>query len=99
MGTRAPEPVHRSHRARRTHLARMIATGGSRDKRGNMAHHFNSFANGAALAEALADKVATALGAAIAARGEASIAVSGGSTPKLFFQTLSRKQIDWSKVA
>jgi len=38
------------------------------------------------------------LGAAIAARGKASLAVSGGSTPKAFFQNLSDRDIDWSKV-
>ncbi len=39
-----------------------------------------------------------ALSAAIAARGAASIAVSGGSTPKAFFQALSNRDLDWSKV-
>lgn len=56
------------------------------------------FDTGAALAEGLAEAVASALTAAIAARGEASIAVSGGSTPKAFFKALSGKAIDWTKV-
>ncbi|WP_426229052.1 6-phosphogluconolactonase [Pararhizobium sp. DWP3-4] len=56
------------------------------------------FDNGTALADGLAQAVATALSAAIAARGEASIAVSGGSTPKAFFKALSGKAIDWPKV-
>ena len=63
-----------------------------------MAHRFNTFANGAELAEALATRVASALAEAVAARGEASIAVSGGSTPKAFFKALSAKDIDWKKV-
>jgi 6-phosphogluconolactonase len=63
-----------------------------------MAYHFNTFPNGAALAQALADKVAEALAGAVAARGRASIAVSGGSTPKAFFQALSLKPIAWDKV-
>jgi 6-phosphogluconolactonase len=63
-----------------------------------MAHHFNTFANGAALAEALAEKVARTLDEAIGARGSASLAVSGGSTPKAFFKALSTKPLDWSKV-
>lgn len=63
-----------------------------------MASKLNSFDNGAALAEALADRVAAALRAAIAARGQATIAVSGGSTPKAFFQTLSTRPLDWSRV-
>jgi 6-phosphogluconolactonase len=63
-----------------------------------MAHHFNTFANGADLAEALASRVAAQLAEGVAARGEASIAVSGGSTPKAFFKALSVKDIAWSKV-
>jgi 6-phosphogluconolactonase len=63
-----------------------------------MAYHFNTFPNGAALAEALATKVAEALADATAARGRASLAVSGGSTPKTFFKALSVKPIDWRNV-
>ncbi|MDB5525969.1 MAG: pgl [Rhizobium sp.] len=63
-----------------------------------MAYHFNTFSNGAALAEALASKVAQALSEAISARGQASLAVSGGSTPKAFFRALSAKPLDWGKV-
>ena len=63
-----------------------------------MAYHFNTFENGAELAQALAEKVAGTLADAIAARGEALIAVSGGSTPKAFFKALSVKPIDWQKV-
>jgi 6-phosphogluconolactonase len=63
-----------------------------------MAYHFNTFPNGAALAQALAEKVAEALAGAVAARGRASLAVSGGSTPKAFFKALSMKTIDWAKV-
>jgi len=49
-----------------------------------MTANMHAFANGAELAGKLADKVTEALSAAIAARGSASIAVSGGSTPKAF---------------
>jgi len=63
-----------------------------------MTVHMNAFENGAALAVGLADKVAEALSAAVAARGAASIAVSGGSTPKAFFEALSSRAIDWAKV-
>jgi 6-phosphogluconolactonase len=58
----------------------------------------NAFESGAALAAGLADKVAETLSAAITARGSASIAVSGGSTPKAFFQALSSRSIAWDKV-
>jgi 6-phosphogluconolactonase len=63
-----------------------------------MAFSRKDFENGAALAEGLATRVASALSEAIAARGTASIAVSGGSTPKAFFKVLSGKDIAWDKV-
>ncbi|WP_267552818.1 6-phosphogluconolactonase [Rhizobium rhizogenes] len=63
-----------------------------------MTANMHAFANGAELAGKLADKVAETLSAAIEARGSASIAVSGGSTPKAFFQALSSRSIDWGKV-
>ncbi len=52
----------------------------------------------AALAEALASDVAMALAQAITLKGRASLAVSGGSTPKRFFEALSSRSIDWQKV-
>ena len=63
-----------------------------------MAHQMHSFDTGSALAEGLADRVANALSAAVAARGEASLAVSGGSTPKAFFEALSSRPLDWPKI-
>lgn len=51
-----------------------------------------------ALAEALADDVAAALGVALARRGHALLAVSGGTTPRLFFPALARQELDWAKV-
>lgn len=63
-----------------------------------MAHQMKTFENGAALAAGLADRVAAALSEAIAVRGEATLAVSGGSTPKAFFEALSTRALDWSKV-
>jgi len=58
----------------------------------------HSFDTGAALAEGLADVVSAALSEAIAQRGQASIAVSGGSTPKAFFKALSQRPVDWENV-
>lgn len=63
-----------------------------------MSANMHIFENPSALAEALADDVGARLAAAIAARGAASLAVSGGSTPKAFFRSLSRRELDWSKV-
>jgi len=46
----------------------------------------------------LAKMVSDILAKAIIDNGKASIAVSGGSTPKGFFSVLSQSDIDWSKV-
>lgn len=46
----------------------------------------------------LADTIETALIAAIVAKGSASFAVSGGSTPKPLYQALAGRDLDWSKV-
>jgi len=46
----------------------------------------------------LAQSVSEILSNAIKHRGKASLAVSGGSTPKGFFSVLSQSDIDWSKV-
>jgi len=56
------------------------------------------FPSSEALAEALAGDVAGALRAALARRGHGFIAVSGGTTPKLFFPALARQALDWGKV-
>ncbi len=61
-------------------------------------HKLNDFISKEALDQALAEKVSQILQAAITLKGRASIAVSGGSTPKGFFAVLSNKDIDWKKV-
>ncbi len=63
-----------------------------------MTSTLHSFNNGSDLAAALAQKVADMLAGAIDERGTASLAVSGGSTPKAFFKALSAHDIDWPKV-
>ncbi|MEN0001428.1 MAG: 6-phosphogluconolactonase [Pseudomonadota bacterium] len=60
---------------------------------------FHEYEDRAQLAEALATGVAGVLAGGIATRGSANLAVSGGSTPKLFFQHLSQTSIEWSSVA
>ena len=52
----------------------------------------------AQLAEALAAGVAAKLAGGIATRGHATLAVSGGSTPKRFCGVLSGAELDWSAV-
>lgn len=58
----------------------------------------NVFKDAEGLAQGLAAHVASNLMAGITARGAATLAVSGGSTPKRFFAVLSHQKLDWSKV-
>ena len=61
-------------------------------------YQLNEFDSREILDTQLADNIAEILSKAIKAKGKASIAVSGGSTPKGFFKELSNKDIDWKKV-
>lgn len=56
------------------------------------------FPDSRALAEGLAAAVAEMIEAGIAARGAASLAVSGGSTPALFLKTLGGMDLNWAQV-
>jgi len=58
----------------------------------------SSFVEDPALCERLAADIVAYLGAGIAARGKATLAVSGGSTPVPLFRLLSRASLDWSAV-
>jgi len=61
-------------------------------------NQINEFKSRQALDTQLANNVADILSKAIAIRGKASIAVSGGSTPKGFFKALSQVDLPWQKV-
>jgi 6-phosphogluconolactonase len=61
-------------------------------------YQLNEFESRESLDQQLADNIATILSAAIKANGKASIAVSGGSTPKGLFSLLSQKDIAWEDV-
>lgn len=63
-----------------------------------MSGAFHVFDNREVLAGALAGAVSQALAAAVRARGQAVLAVSGGSTPALFFEKLTGADIPWSDV-
>ncbi|MBO3758904.1 6-phosphogluconolactonase [Ciceribacter sp. L1K22] len=63
-----------------------------------MTSRFHSFSDRATLASTLAETVAAALRSGIQARGTATLAVSGGSTPKGFFEALSDLELAWDKV-
>lgn len=57
-----------------------------------------AFDNRAALARAAAETGAEAITTAIATRGEACIALSGGSTPESAYSALAAMPLDWPKV-
>jgi 6-phosphogluconolactonase len=56
------------------------------------------FSSAGALAEALATAVTAALAARLTRDGTATLAVSGGTTPLTFFKVLSGKILDWPHV-
>jgi 6-phosphogluconolactonase len=60
--------------------------------------HFQSYADKQVLAEHLAQDVAAMLRAGIEERGNASLVVSGGSTPKPFFNALAKQDVEWENV-
>ncbi len=57
-----------------------------------------TFDNRNDLASGLAHRVAQSLSKSVSHRGSAFLAVSGGTTPALFLQTLSQAEISWDKV-
>jgi len=58
----------------------------------------HDFPSSPALSEALASAVQDALATRLRRDGTAALAVSGGTTPIAFFQTLSRRDLDWRAV-
>ena len=67
-----------------------------------MATSVEIFPDEARLAEAAADRFVTLVGAALAARGRADVALAGGSTPRAMNALLAvpprKPAIDWSRV-
>jgi 6-phosphogluconolactonase len=59
----------------------------------------HDFVDPVALARALAASVADDLRTALQARDFASLALSGGNTPKAFMQALALQALDWTRVA
>lgn len=58
----------------------------------------HSLPDPAAAADACARRLIGLLEGALAGGGEASLAVSGGSTPRLLFEKLAALRFDWSRV-
>lgn len=64
-----------------------------------VAHPIHTFEDNAALAVTLSARIAQDLQAAIATRGKATLAVSGGTTPVPLFQALSEQPLNWQHVS
>lgn len=61
-------------------------------------YKFNEFADRVSLEAQLTNQVAAQLEGAVKEKGWASIAVSGGSTPKAFFAELSKRKLPWGQI-
>tara|TARA_B100001094_G_scaffold333135_1_gene408922 strand:- start:1537 stop:2235 length:699 start_codon:yes stop_codon:yes gene_type:complete len=61
-------------------------------------HKLCKFENKTLLERQLSEQITQILQAAILARGQASLVVSGGQTPVGLFKLLSQASLDWSKV-
>lgn len=59
---------------------------------------FRHFADTSSLIDGLVDDLADQLRRAVAERGAALIAVSGGSSPKRLFERLSKVELPWSSI-
>lgn len=58
----------------------------------------NSLPNNAALDAALVKKISKILADAVSARGQASLAVSGGNTPRNMLAQLADEVLDWPRI-
>jgi 6-phosphogluconolactonase len=65
----------------------------------SMLNHLHQFDTNAELTHQLAQRITADLQQAIQARGSATLAVSGGSTPKLLFSELSHSALDWQQIS
>jgi 6-phosphogluconolactonase len=63
-----------------------------------MAIDLQKFSDRGTMVNSLADKLAARLQQAVAARGAASLIVSGGSTPKALFEVLAVRELPWQHV-
>jgi 6-phosphogluconolactonase len=70
----------------------------AREQLNTAAYDWHAFSGREELASALADRIASQLTKAIAKRGTALLAVSGGTTPARLFAVLSTNPIAWDKV-
>ncbi len=57
-----------------------------------------SFSSRGSLDQTLCDDICTVLSAAVTARGEASLVLPGGSTPRGLLSLLAISELDWSRI-
>jgi len=60
--------------------------------------HIKRFATPAEAAEACGAEIFRLLNAARAARGSATLAISGGSTPRIMFEWMAKQTFDWNAI-
>jgi 6-phosphogluconolactonase len=63
-----------------------------------MSAHWKSYPDAQAAAEACATHILSLLETALGGNAAATVAFSGGSTPRLMFEAMVRKRFDWSDV-
>lgn len=63
-----------------------------------MGQFLNIYGDAAAAAKACAERIVEVITEAIAERGEARVALSGGSSPKVMFGEIAKLKVDWEKV-
>jgi 6-phosphogluconolactonase len=63
-----------------------------------MSAHWNSYPDANAAAQACSQHVLALLENALSGEGEATLAVSGGTSPKLMFGHMAKAKLDWSHV-
>jgi 6-phosphogluconolactonase len=63
-----------------------------------MGQFLHIYGDAAAAAKACAERIVEVIAEAIAERGEARVALSGGSSPKVMFGELAKLKVDWEKV-
>lgn len=63
-----------------------------------MSPSWQTFSDAQTAAEACGQYIVSVLETAISGAGDASIAISGGSTPKLLFAYMAKQRLDWSRI-
>lgn len=63
-----------------------------------MSAHWTTYPDAQTTAEKCGDHILSLLIAALSGEGNATLAVSGGSTPQRMFQHMAKQELDWTRV-